>query len=704
MLTGLGDLSGAYDGRLVALGVIVCAGASMAVFNLLARAFAARGPAAATLILGLATVAAVADIWATQMIGRAAAEPGFAVSVRGAGGSALLMATMIGVAFAGVRRSGRVIAALPAGALIGLAIAVPHAIDIESVSILLDRPKAALSVALALSCAVSAILLFGRGETSGERVGACLLFSLGILSAHFTGMSAMSLPPGTAPVLVSDALTPSSLVWVAAAAGALVAGAGLVALVLNRQARRIDDDHSSHLARHDGLTGLPNAAAFVDGVERALGPDPIRSAALFRLDLDGFKALNDALGRSAGDAVLVELARRLTTLDARPTIAARFDGDGFAVWMTGLGSGTTAAAWGQRLAEAVNAPVKVRGRSIDPGCSIGMSVYPDHGAAYPVLLGRAELALAAAKADGGGVFRRFDADMDARARADAALGHDLAAALDDNRLRLAYRPRAEVGSGRLCGFDASLRWPDPESGALDEALVMRVAEAGGLALPIGTWMLGQACRDASSWDASLSVAVMLRPAQAYQSDCADWVRQILTDTGLDPRRLEIGISARRPPVRDEPRLLRTMRTLKALGIKIALCDFGADAALSGSLEFDTIKLDASWVKASADPAQASVSAAIARRAAAMGRALVADGVDNQREVAVLARHGCTHIQGPLVGAAGSVDLFADHPGARAAHRPAEIGAVESGGGRRARPDGASAPRTPALPPMVELSV
>ena len=661
-------ISGAYDVHLLALAVGVCLMSSLAVFNLLARVIAERTHAAATILLVLATVTAAADIWTTHFICMVAYHPAvdFGVSAHVTAISLLLLLVVVGMAFTCVIRASRLMNACVAGVFVGLAIATMHYADIRGSYlgefIVWSGWRVALSVGLSLSFATSAIFVFGQGETLLQTVGASLLLSLGIVSTHFASMSAMKLLPGSTTFLPADFISGSLLGYAAAAVSVLVIGSGVAAFFLDLHTRRESDDRFRFQARHDRLTGLPNRLFFEEAFEREIvgHPDRNRSAALFCIDLDGFKQVNDTFGHLVGDSVLVEVARRLQAILGERCVAARLGGDEFALMVTGLGPAKTAAGAAELVLDVLKRSFVISESLIDIGCSIGIALYPEHGTAYPALLGRADLALSAAKAEGRGAFRFFEPDMEAHSRTRATLAKELRAALSGKQFHLAYQPKTYVASGAVSGFEALLRWSHPERGPVSPATFIPVAEESGLILQIGEWVLREACREAASWDNLLSVAVNFSPAQFRQSDLVNTIRDILDETGLDPRRLEIEITESLF-FESSPRSLKVLNQIKELGVSIAIDDFGTGFSCLSTLqsfEFDTIKIDKSFVDRIEKSSKAtSIVLAILHLAASLDMTVVAEGVEHREQFEFLARNGCAQIQGHLFGAARPIEHY-----------------------------------------------
>jgi diguanylate cyclase (GGDEF)-like protein len=408
----------------------------------------------------------------------------------------------------------------------------------------------------------------------------------------------------------------------------------------------------AHLAHHDPLTDLPNRtllAAKLDEVfERAKSRG--ESFAVLAIDLDHFKEANDVFGHRAGDELLQAIARRLEVA-ADGDFISRIGGDEFTIVCAQPEQPRAAEALASRLLQAVAQPFEVQGQKIPIGLSIGAAVYPKHGAGTLPLLANADAALYRAKSDGRKTVRFFDPDIDRRLRERFSLQLDLRSAISRNELLLHYQPQAKI-DGEVFGFEALARWQHPTRGLVSPTEFITLAEQNGMIVEVGAWALSTACREAVSWPVPLQVAVNLSPVQFRYGDLAGLVHVILLETGLNPGRLELEITEG-VLFADPARALSTLRRLKALGVKIAMDDFGTGYASMSSLQsfpFDKIKIDRSFITGVEANAQ---SAAIVRSIIGLGSALkipvIAEGVETEGERSFLWQEGCAEIQGFLIG-------------------------------------------------------
>ncbi|GLK75488.1 hypothetical protein GCM10008171_07420 [Methylopila jiangsuensis] len=403
-----------------------------------------------------------------------------------------------------------------------------------------------------------------------------------------------------------------------------------------------------HLAYHDPLTGLANRAAFNEALANALRRGG--EVALFCVDLDKFKEINDVFGHSAGDEVLRIAAQRITAA-APGVMVFRLGGDEFVAIGTGPDAGD-ADKLARRIVERLNTDAMVAGKLVSCGGSVGYAIFPHHGATTDALFANADAALYRAKADGRGLARGFEPGMDLALRERWAMQQDLATAISRNEMFLHWMPQANTETGEIVGFEALLRWKHPERGVVSPAQFIPAAEQNASIVPIGEWVLRAACREAARWPKACKVAVNLSPVQFQHGDIVALVHEILLETGLSPSRLEVEITEG-VLLDDHAAALNTLRRFKALGVQIALDDFGTGySSLSylQSFPFDRLKIDASFIKALATSPQAQ---AIVRSVLALGESLslpiTAEGVETQEQRAFLAELRCEEIQGYLVG-------------------------------------------------------
>ncbi len=423
------------------------------------------------------------------------------------------------------------------------------------------------------------------------------------------------------------------------------------------------------LAHHDGLTGLVNRSrlreCFTDAVAKASAAES--ELAVFCLDLDGFKTINDVHGHGAGDRLLCEVADRLSRSVGAHDIVARLGGDEFVVLQTKALSRQSAKDFAERLVEVLGSPYDIGTGSLRAcvSASIGIARFPADGAEPEVLLRNADLALYRAKWAGKNQAVEYRPEMDRELRERRRLESDLVTASSRNEFSLAWQPlAATTGEDAVLGFEALLRWRHPERGAVAPDTFIPLAEACGAIVAIGAWVLREACREAASWVAPLRVAVNVSPVQVQQGETfARLVEEVLKSTGLAPQRLVLEVTEG-VLIRDTVQVLAVLNRLKALGVLISLDDFGMGYSSFATLRtfpFDQIKIDRSFIagltntSAGKDMAMVQAMLDLARGLAVP---VVAEGVETDLQLQFLRKAGCQQVQGWLVGRPAPISEFA----------------------------------------------
>jgi diguanylate cyclase (GGDEF)-like protein len=433
--------------------------------------------------------------------------------------------------------------------------------------------------------------------------------------------------------------------------------------VRDLRSRKEAEAHINYLAHHDALTGLPNRRNFnarLDQLIAAASGDDETYLALFCLDLDRFKEVNDLFGHAAGDDILQRVSSAITKLLGKDETLARLGGDEFAIIVPGLVTPTAASRLADKILEALqsenlNSPI---GFLIST--SIGIAIFPVDAGDRETLLNQADTALYQAKAEGRNTYRFFEAKMGAEARERRMIEHDLRNALPRNELRLVYQPQMRMDTGAVTGFEALMRWHNPRQGDISPTVFIPIAEESGVILQLGEWALREACREAASWEKPLSVAVNVSAVQLYSHDFPQRVHSALLHTGLQPQRLELEITET-ALIKDTNRALTTLRQLKALGVRIAMDDFGTGySSLSNvrAFPFDMIKIDRSFIKSVDKNEQA---AAIVKAVLGLGRGLgmpvLAEGIETPDELEFLMGESCSAGQGFYLGMPSPMESF-----------------------------------------------
>ena len=439
---------------------------------------------------------------------------------------------------------------------------------------------------------------------------------------------------------------------------------GLTVLAIrDLRERRSAEEKIRYLAEHDGLTGLPNRNALTARLAAAL--DRVEASgetlALVCVDLDHFKEANDLHGHIAGDALLIEAARRLQASVSAPSFAARLGGDEFVVvQITDQDQPTAAAELAGQLLEALKEGMTYEGQDLAMAASLGVSLYPDDGRTGEALLANADMALYRAKENGRGAYRFFKREMDETIRERRNLARELRQAIIDEDLVVHYQPQARASDGEILGFEALVRWRHPVRGMIPPLDFIPLAEETGLILPLGEWVLRKSCAEAAAWDRPLSIAVNLSPLQLNQPNLAQLVHEILIETGLSPMRLELEVTES-ALFKDYQRALDNLRRLKALGVRIAMDDFGTGFSSLSTLQsfpFDKIKVDKSFVENIHRDERATV---IVKAVLGLGRSLdipvVAEGVETDEQLQFLRGEACAEVQGYAIGRPAPADTL-----------------------------------------------
>lgn len=406
-----------------------------------------------------------------------------------------------------------------------------------------------------------------------------------------------------------------------------------------------------HSALHDGLTSLPNRRFFIEKLDRAVARQtPASRSMVVFVDLDNFKIINDTLGHPAGDALLRQAGQRLQERFPDQMIA-RFGGDEFGLLVTGLAENADPASLARTIHAALNDEIEINGRAVQLSASFGVAVGPSDGASSDELLKNADLALYRAKSEGKGTYHFFEAALDEEARRRRQLELDLRRAVREGGFELHFQPLYSMAEQRLKGFEALIRWNHPQRGLVSPMEFIPLAEETGLIVPIGEWVIRDACARAAAWPENLSIAVNISPRQFASPVLAQTIVQALAAAGLPPARLELEITES-IFIGNVERTLATLHSLRGLGVRIALDDFGTGySSLSylRSFPFDKLKIDQSFVRdLGSDASAAAIIRAITTLAAALGIETLAEGVELESTMEALRHEGCDLIQGYLV--------------------------------------------------------
>jgi len=429
---------------------------------------------------------------------------------------------------------------------------------------------------------------------------------------------------------------------------------GAVVAFVDITERKVAEERIRSLAYYDALTGLPNRILLQDRLTQAMASASRRQekVALLFLDLDRFKDTNDSRGHSVGDDLLKEVAERLKRQIRDTDTVARLGGDEFVVVLTQVKHMADSAVTASRIMSAMKSGFVIQGHSLSVSCSLGISIFPEHGTDVETLIKNADAAMYCAKDNGRASFRFFTEELNAQVVERLALESGLRQALDKKELFLVYQPQMDIATRRITGLEALLRWQHPELGLVPPDRFIRIAENSGLIIPIGEWVLRTACSRVREWQdeglPALPVAVNVSAVQFRQEGFCELIRRVLHETGLSPHHLELELT--------ESLLLSNadvtfsvLRELKAMGLKLAIDDFGTGySSLSYLKQFPVskLKIDRSFVRDVAVNADdAAITTAIISMAKSLNLKVIAEGVENEAQMSFLRAHQCDEIQG-----------------------------------------------------------
>ena len=432
--------------------------------------------------------------------------------------------------------------------------------------------------------------------------------------------------------------------------------------------QRVSADKISHLARFDTLTSLPNRLQLTEALGEALTDADKwrRRCGFMMIDLDRFKAVNDTLGHPVGDRLLAQVARRLQLIMTENELCGRLGGDEFAVVIKDANDSKYVATLAGRIIEALSRPYEVDQNTLFIGASIGSALGPADGRTVELLMRSADLALYRSKDQGGNTHHNYQHKLHANAEERRLMEFELRNALTNNQMHVEYQPVVNaMGDNMLVGFEALVRWNNPKFGNVSPMKFVPVAEDARLIVPIGDFVLRQACHDAMKWPESTRIAVNISVDQLTSTSFVEAVISALHDSGLPAWRLELEVTES-IFLRDGGLAVQVLDRLRGLGIKLSLDDFGTGYSSLGYLRnvrFDTIKVDRSFVQGAAKnkPESLAIIRAVVALADSLNIATTAEGVETEAELAMIQQLGCHKIQGYYFGRpmrfADSMELF-----------------------------------------------
>jgi diguanylate cyclase (GGDEF)-like protein/PAS domain S-box-containing protein len=432
--------------------------------------------------------------------------------------------------------------------------------------------------------------------------------------------------------------------------------------------RKHAEERVQFLAYYDALTGLPNRTLLQDRLTKALASARRQKdkVALLFLDLDGFKTINDSLGHSVGDLLLKQVAERLRKWAREQDTVARLGGDEFLIVLTSVKDIPDAAVAAERLMDAMTAELVIQGHSLSISCSLGISVFPEHGADSDALIKNADAAMYCAKDHGRNNFQFFTEDMNAQVVERLTLENSLRLALDKRELSLVYQPQMDIATGKITGLEALLRWQHPKLGLVPPDKFIRIAENSGLIMPIGEWVLRTACSQSRKWQdeglRAVSVSINVSAVQFRQAGFCELIGRVLRETGLAPQYLELELTESLL-LSNADTMFSVLQDLRTMGLKLAIDDFGIGySSLSYLRQFPVskLKIDRSFIRdVVVNPDDAAITNAIISMAKSLSLKVIAEGVENEAQMSFLRAHQCDEIQGYYFSEPLAVDRVAD---------------------------------------------
>jgi len=670
-------VSGTYNYWLVVLSVLVATLASYTALDLATRITASKGRSARLWLLGGAFSMGT-GIWSMHFIGMLAfslpVPMGYDVPITLL--SMLIAIVVSGFALYTVSRA-RVAARnlLTGGVLMGLGIASMHytgmAAMLTSPPIQYDAVLFAASVVIAIGASLAALAIAFALRTDSmwmiyAKYAAALVMGFAITGMHYTGMAAAQFAPDT--ICLAGPLVDNS--WMAGTIAVITFLVLSITRVLSafdarmatrtaRMAASLQKANAElkHMVLHDALTRLPNRLLLEDRIGQAIEAcrrPGARCAVLF-IDLDRFKTVNDTLGHFYGDELLRAVADRLRAAMRSEDTVSRLGGDEFVVLVRQLARYEDAAGVARKLVELLGAPVMIHGREVSVTPSIGIAIHPEHGVSAHSLITNADAAMYHVKKSGRNGARVFAADMSTFFPDRLAKENDLRKALDRHEIELHYQPKFNLRNGSMTGMEALVRWRHPDHGLMLPADFIPLAEENGFIIPLGEWVLREACRQNRQWQDEglepLRVAVNISAAQLRVDDFADSVARTLRETRLDPRYLELEITES-VVMQHASSALLVLDRLSQMGIHLAIDDFGTGySSLSYLKRFPikTLKIDRSFIQDLPNHSDALIVQAILGLGRSLKLQVVAEGVESQAQLDFLKSFGGGHYQGFLGG-------------------------------------------------------
>jgi diguanylate cyclase len=676
-------VAGHYNSWLVLLSIVVAIFVSYTALNLSSRVARSASKPSAWFWLAGGALSMGCGIWSMHFVGMLAFSLPIALSydIPTTVASLAIAIGLSGFALSIASREQIGLGRLVAGAIVmGLGICAMHYSGMSAVQVLPSityEPSLLLaSGIIAIVASFAALWLFFRLRNGRSwqmrlaRLGAAVIMGLAISGMHYTGMAASRFAPGS---YCTGAVSPDNN-WLAITIAVIAFAVLTITTILliydahldsrirkhNRQLARANEQleevnaQLQHVAMHDALSGLPNRLLLADRLSQAIAQAERHQSrfAVFVVDLDRFKAINDSLGHLAGDAMLKEVARRLASVLRKADTLARLGGDEFVLVLNEISSAPDVETIAGKVLADIARPVKLSDLELHTSASIGISLFPTDGTDAETLLQHADAAMYHAKKNGRNAYQLFVPAMSAFARDRLELENGLRRALVQGEFVLYYQPKVDVRDGGIDSAEALIRWQHPTRGLTAPLDFIPLAEESGLILPIGEWVLREACRQACAWQTAglrpLRVAVNLSAQQFRQKNLVAVVRSALNAARLEPRYLELELTES-AVMHDAEQSIEILQQLSALGVRISVDDFGTGySSLSylRRLPLDKLKIDRAFIR---DVVTSRDDAAIVRAIVSLAHNLrlkvIAEGVETPDQLAFLRELGCDQYQG-----------------------------------------------------------
>jgi len=676
-------VAGNYNSWLVLLSIVVAIFVSYTALNLSSRVARSASKPSARFWLAGGAVSMGCGIWSMHFVGMLAFSLPIALSydIPTTVASLAIAIGLSGFALSIASREQIGLGRLAAGAIVmGLGICAMHYSGMSAVQVLpaiTYEPSLLLaSGIIAIVASFAALWLFFRLRNGRSwqmrlaRLGAAVIMGLAISGMHYTGMAASRFAPGS---YCTGAASPDNN-WLAITIAVIAFAILTITTILliydahldsrirkhNRQLAQANEQleevnaQLQHVAMHDALSGLPNRLLLADRLSQAIAQAERHQNrfAVFVVDLDRFKAINDSLGHLAGDAMLKEVARRLASVLRKADTLARLGGDEFVLVLNEIASAQDVETIAGRVLADIARPVKLSDLELHTSASIGISLFPADGTDAETLLQHADAAMYHAKKNGRNTYQLFVLAMNAFAKDRLELENGLRRALVQGEFVLHYQPKVDVRDGGIDSAEALIRWQHPTRGLTGPLDFIPLAEESGLILPIGEWVLREACRQACAWQTAglrpLRVAVNLSAQQFRQKNLVAVVRSALNAARLEPRYLELELTES-AVMHDAEQSIEILQQLSALGVRISVDDFGTGySSLSylRRLPLDKLKIDRAFIR---DVVTSRDDAAIVRAIVSLAHNLrlkvIAEGVETPDQLAFLRELGCDQYQG-----------------------------------------------------------